>query len=160
MKACGVALVQSRVTRAELSVPRVGLNSQSPYNHTPEKVMEFHTKNPGAPCRICALTFGSIPFRLISLSSTSSQCLSRGGCCKGNPSCFPFRFCFSFCIPLPAHPLMLHLSPPTHHCSRPASCQCHAGMPHSSVPYMYLPVSVLFFISTTVRRVKRTQKPS
>jgi len=30
-------------------------------NHAPEKVTEFHTKNPGAPCRICALTFGSIP---------------------------------------------------------------------------------------------------
>jgi len=48
-------------------------------NHAPEKVMEFHTKNPGAPHRICTLTFGSIPFRPISLSSALSQCSSRGG---------------------------------------------------------------------------------
>jgi len=41
-------------------------------DHTPEKVTEFHTKNPGAPCRIHALAFGSIPFRPISLSSASS----------------------------------------------------------------------------------------
>jgi len=47
--------------------------------HAPEKVMEFHTRNLGAPHRICALTFGSIPFRLISLSSASSRCSSRGG---------------------------------------------------------------------------------
>ena len=48
-------------------------------NHAPEKVMEFHTKNLGAPHRIRALTFSSIPFRPISLSSASSRCLSRGG---------------------------------------------------------------------------------
>jgi len=36
-------------------------------NHAPEKVMEFHTKNLGASCRIHALAFGSIPFRPISL---------------------------------------------------------------------------------------------
>ena len=47
--------------------------------HAPEKVMEFHTRNPGAPRRIRAPTFGSIPFRPISLSSASSRCLSRGG---------------------------------------------------------------------------------
>ena len=40
--------------------------------HAPEKVTEFHTRNPGAPRRIRALTFGSIPFRPIPLSSTSS----------------------------------------------------------------------------------------
>jgi len=57
--------------------------------HAPQKVMEFHTRNLGAPLHICALTFGSIPFHLISLSSASSQCLSRGGGdCKGNPLCF------------------------------------------------------------------------
>jgi len=55
--------------------------------HAPEKVTEFHTRNPGAPCRIRALTFGSIPFRLISLSSASSQCSSRGGVIvRGTPS--------------------------------------------------------------------------
>jgi len=48
-------------------------------DHAPEKVTEFHTKNPGAPCRIRAPAFGSIPFRPISLSSASSRCLSRGG---------------------------------------------------------------------------------
>jgi len=47
--------------------------------HAPEKVTEFHTRNPGAPCRIRALTFSSIPFRPIPLSSASSRCLSRGG---------------------------------------------------------------------------------
>jgi len=41
-------------------------------NHAPEKVMKFHTKNLGAPRRIRALTFGSIPFCPISLSSASS----------------------------------------------------------------------------------------
>jgi len=41
-------------------------------NHAPEKVTEFHTKNPGAPRRIRAQAFGSIPFHPISLSSTSS----------------------------------------------------------------------------------------
>ena len=48
-------------------------------NHAPEKVTEFHTKNPGAPRCMRALAFGSIPFRLISLSSTLSRCLSGGG---------------------------------------------------------------------------------
>ncbi len=47
--------------------------------HTPEKVTEFHTRNLGAPHCICALTFGSIPFRPISPSSTLSQCSSRRG---------------------------------------------------------------------------------
>jgi len=47
--------------------------------HAPEKVTEFHTRNPGAPRRIHALTFGSIPFRPIPLSSASSRCSSRGG---------------------------------------------------------------------------------
>ena len=40
--------------------------------HAPEKVTEFHTMNPGAPRRIRALTFGSIPFRPIPLPSASS----------------------------------------------------------------------------------------
>ena len=47
--------------------------------HAPEKITEVHTRNPGAPRRIRALTFGSIPFRPIPLPSASSQCLSRGG---------------------------------------------------------------------------------
>jgi len=34
-------------------------------DHAPEKVAEFHTKNPAAPRRIRALTFNSIPFRPI-----------------------------------------------------------------------------------------------
>ena len=62
--------------------------------HAPEKVTEFHTRNPGAPRRIRALTFGSIPFRPIPLSSASSQCSSRGGVIvRGTPyasgSCLP-----------------------------------------------------------------------
>jgi len=56
-------------------------------NHTPEKVMEFHTENLGAPCRIHTLTFGSIPFHPISLSFTSSQCSSGGGVIvRGTPA--------------------------------------------------------------------------
>jgi len=59
-------------------------------NHAPEKVTEFHTKNPGAPRCIRALAFGSIPFRLISLSSTSSRCSSRGGVIvRGTPPASP-----------------------------------------------------------------------
>ena len=73
-------------------------------NHTPEKVTEFHTKNLGAPRHICALTFGSIPFHPISLSSASSQCSSRGGGdCKGNPSRFPSCFPFHSHLPLSSH---------------------------------------------------------
>jgi len=41
-------------------------------NHATEKVTEFHTKDPGALRHIRTLTFGSIPFRLISLSSALS----------------------------------------------------------------------------------------
>jgi len=61
-------------------------------NHAPlaEKVTEFHTKNLGAPRCIRALAFSSISFRLISLSSTSSQCLSRGGVIvRGTPPASP-----------------------------------------------------------------------
>jgi len=59
-------------------------------NHTPEKVTEFHSKNPGAPRCICALAFGSIPFHPISLSSASSQCSSRGGVIvRGTPPASP-----------------------------------------------------------------------
>jgi len=63
--------------------------------HAPEKVTDFHTRNLGAPCCIRALTFGSIPFRPIPLSSASSRCSSRwGGDCKGNP--FHFRLLPAF----------------------------------------------------------------
>jgi len=48
-------------------------------NHAPEKVTEFHTKTLGALCHIHALTFSSIPFCLVSLSSASSRCLSGEG---------------------------------------------------------------------------------
>jgi len=41
-------------------------------NHTLEKVMEFHTKNLRASHCIRALALGLIPFRPVSLSSTSS----------------------------------------------------------------------------------------
>jgi len=51
-------------------------------NHAPEKVTEFHNKNLGAPHHICTLAFGSIPFRLVSLSSASS-------CSDGHGNKFP-----------------------------------------------------------------------
>src|SRR6266446_10610941 len=49
-------------------------------NNAPERVVEFHRRNPAAPRRICAMAFGSIPFRPISLATQASrQCFSRGG---------------------------------------------------------------------------------
>src|SRR6266571_1761840 len=48
-------------------------------NNVPEKVAEFHAQNTAAPCHICTMAFGTIPFRPISLTSASSQCSSRGG---------------------------------------------------------------------------------
>ena len=37
-------------------------------NNAPEKVAEFHTKNPAAPRHICTMAFGMISFRPISLT--------------------------------------------------------------------------------------------
>ena len=49
-------------------------------NNAPERVAEFHQRNPAAPRRICAMAFGSIPFRPISLATQASRrCFSRGG---------------------------------------------------------------------------------
>ena len=48
-------------------------------NNAQEKVTEFYTRNPRAPHHICILAFGSIPFRPISVTSTSDQCFSGGG---------------------------------------------------------------------------------
>ena len=48
-------------------------------------VADFHSTHPGAPCRIRAIVFGTIPFRPMSPTLASSQCSSRrGGDCKGN----------------------------------------------------------------------------
>jgi hypothetical protein len=57
-------------------------------DNAPEKVAAFHRHNPAAPRHIRALTFGSIPFRPISLMTpTSSQCFSGGGVIvRGTPS--------------------------------------------------------------------------
>ena len=57
-------------------------------DNAPEKVAEFHQRNPAAPRRIQAMTFGSIPFRPISLSvQASGRCFSRGGVIvRGTPS--------------------------------------------------------------------------
>jgi hypothetical protein len=44
-----------------------------------QKVVNFHLKNPAAPRRIRAVTFGTIPFRSISVTSASSRCFSKGG---------------------------------------------------------------------------------
>ena len=55
-------------------------------NNAAEAVAEFHSTHPGAPRRICAMAFGTIPFRPVPLTFTSSRCSSRrGGDCKGNP---------------------------------------------------------------------------
>src|SRR6267378_4162722 len=57
-------------------------------NNTPERVAEFHRRNPAAPRRIRAMAFGSIPFRPISLTTQASRrCLSKGGVIvRGTPS--------------------------------------------------------------------------
>jgi hypothetical protein len=57
-------------------------------NNAPERVAEFHRRNPAAPRRIRAMAFGSIPFRPISLATQASRrCLSRGGVIvRGTPS--------------------------------------------------------------------------
>ena len=44
-----------------------------------EVVADFHTRHPGAPCRIRAMAFGTIPFRPVSLAFTSGRCSSRRG---------------------------------------------------------------------------------
>jgi len=91
-------------------------------NHAPEKVMEFHTKNPGAPRRIHALAFGSIPFCQISLSSASSRCSSRGRVIvRGTPPASPSSsVSHSPSAPAPSSPLhlpllTLHRFQPTFH---------------------------------------------
>src|SRR6266567_3034352 len=56
--------------------------------NAPEKVAEFHVKNPAAPRRIRAMAFGMMPFRKITVSTAaSSRCLSEGGVIvRGTPS--------------------------------------------------------------------------
>ena len=125
-------------------------------NHAPEKVMEFHTKNLGAPRRIRALAFGSIPFRPISLSSASSRCSSRGGGdCKGNPFYFSFRLRFhlplTFCSRSRLAPCT-YRSQPTIAPNPPstsAMLACHVTryLTHTDT---YLPSLVLFIISVTL----------
>ena len=48
-------------------------------DNAPEKVAEFHRRNPAAPRRIRALTFGSIPFRPITLETQASGRRFSGG---------------------------------------------------------------------------------
>ena len=48
---------------------------------------EFYTRHPGVSQQICALTFGTILFRLLSILSALSQCFSKGGVIvRRNPS--------------------------------------------------------------------------
>ena len=95
--------------------------------HAPEKVTEFHTRNPGAPRRIRALTFGSIPFRPIPLPSASSRCLSRGGVIvRGTPSASDSRHLGSLPQRLRSndilrHPLPTCFRPRSHDVARPSS---------------------------------------
>jgi len=57
-------------------------------NNAPERVADFHRRNPAAPRRIRAMAFGSLPFRPISLATQASRrCFSRGGVIvRGTPS--------------------------------------------------------------------------
>src|SRR6266700_8424645 len=57
-------------------------------NNAPERVVEFHQRNPAAPRCIRAMAFGSIPFHPISLTTQASRrCFSRGGVIvRGTPS--------------------------------------------------------------------------
>jgi len=69
--------------------------------NAPERVANFHRMNPAAPRRIRAVTFGTIPFRPIPLTSASRRCFSRGGVIvRGTP------------LHRPLLPLQLPLSPP------------------------------------------------
>ena len=47
--------------------------------HADELIQEFHQNNPGAPRRIRAAIFGTIPFQPITVSHASSRCMSEGG---------------------------------------------------------------------------------
>jgi len=47
--------------------------------NAPAKVADFHARNPGAPRRIRAITFGTIPFCPVPFTAASSRCFSRGG---------------------------------------------------------------------------------
>jgi len=60
-------------------------------DNAPEKVADFHNRNPAAPHRIRALTFGSIPFRPVPIETqVSSRHFSRGGVIvRGTPSSMP-----------------------------------------------------------------------
>src|SRR6266540_2284772 len=60
-------------------------------NNALDKVAEFYTRHPGAPQQIHALTFGIIPFHLLSIPPASSQCFSRGGDCKEKPLMKPLK---------------------------------------------------------------------
>jgi len=53
-------------------------------NNAPEKIADFYTKNPAAPCHIHAMTFSTISFCSISLTFTLSFC-------------FCFHHLFHFC---------------------------------------------------------------
>jgi len=103
-----------------------------------DAVNDFHTRNPAAPCRICALAFGSIPFCPIPLLTIASgQCNSEGGVIvRGTPnppakqrwpaepnhqlSCLDTHQHPSTAPPscIPYH--WSSLSPPTSHCRCPS----------------------------------------
>jgi len=78
-----------------------------------------------------------------------SMCLYTNGMCKGNPS----RFHFHFRLPLPAHPLTLHLPPRPTTASNPppasAVLACHVTG-YLTRTYTYLPILVLLIISVTL----------
>jgi hypothetical protein len=48
-------------------------------DNAPEKVADFHARNPAAPHRILAMAFGEIPFHPIPLTQALSRRLSEGG---------------------------------------------------------------------------------
>jgi hypothetical protein len=67
-------------------------------DNAPEKVADFHARNPAAPRRILAMAFGEIPFRPILLTQASSRRLSEGGVIvRGTP----FRTSASTCATSP-----------------------------------------------------------
>jgi len=90
-----------------------------------DAVNDFHTRNPAAPCRIHALTFGSIPFRPIPpVTIASGRCNSEGGVIvRGTPNpptdpCQPAEPTHRLsCLDAHQHPCTAPPSPPTsHHC--------------------------------------------
>ena len=134
-----------------------------------DTVNNFHTRNPGAPCRIRALAFSSIPFRSIPpLPFASGQCNSeRGVIVRGTPkssaapqsstaSPTPLRQAAApLCLVHPttllclAHPttLLCLVHPTTLVCT----CLPTAGLQDPEDPFIYGSTFIYYYCITSFR---------